>query len=172
MIWHLIAALFVAFGCAGIALYARFITRKRLPKWIVPAAAGLGILGYQIFHEYSWFERMQAKLEARVPGAVQVVELRHDSMFWRPWTYAYPFVSGFVVLDEASLQLAQKDGETIARFVLYDFEQAYVDHVSSTGYLLNCAQKVLVPLAENLQPQVGKQVKITSRQQLYQAVCN
>lgn len=172
MIWHLIAAFVVAFGCAGIALYARFITRNLLPKWIVPAAAGLGILGYQVYHEYAWFDRMQAKLQERVAGQTLVVEVRHDSMFWRPWTYALPFATGFVVLEQDTVQQAQKDGETIVRFVLYDFEQAYVDHVSATGYLLNCARKIMLPLDENAKPQPNKQQQLESDSKLYTALCN
>lgn len=172
MIWTLLSAAGAAFLAAGIAQYARLLTAKKLPKWIVPAAAGLGILGYQVYMEYSWFERMQAQLHERVPGAIELVDVRHDSMFWRPWTYVYPFASGFVVLDLGSLKVAQNDGETIARFMLYDFEQAYVDYVSSTGYLLNCAQKILVPLDENTKPLVAKQDKIDSTQRLYMAVCN
>ena len=56
MLWTLLAIAVTGLGAAGIALLLRKLTRNKLPKWIVPLFGGLGMLGYQIFYEYSWFE--------------------------------------------------------------------------------------------------------------------
>ena len=53
MLWTLLAIVVAGLGAAGIALLLRKLTRNKLPKWIVPLFGGLGMLGYQIFYEYS-----------------------------------------------------------------------------------------------------------------------
>ncbi len=62
MIWHLIAAIFAGLGAAGLGLLLRTLSGKRLPRWIVPVCAGLGMLGYQIQHEYGWFDHKRQQL--------------------------------------------------------------------------------------------------------------
>lgn len=168
MIWTLLTAAGVAFLAAGIAQYARLLTARRLPKWIVPAAAGLGILGYQIYMEYSWFERTQQML----PEGSVVTEVRETPAFWRPWTFAVPLKMGFSVVEPSKVQLASLDGERIARFRLYSFEQAFVDHVEQTGYLLNCSRAILVPLDESGASQRDQALQLDRQSRLYEVVCN
>lgn len=167
MIWQLLTAAGVAFLAAGIAQYARLLTAKKLPRWIVPAAAGLGILGYQIYMEYSWSERMQQQLPA---GSV-ITETRATPAFWRPWTFVVPMTMGFSVVDTNQLQALDNAGERIVRFRLYNFEQAFIDHVEQTGYLLNCESGVLVPLNEAGTPQPSQARELEARSQLYGVVC-
>ncbi|NLD13469.1 MAG: hypothetical protein GX665_00050 [Gammaproteobacteria bacterium] len=168
MIWTLLTAAGAAFLAAGIAQYARLLTAKKLPKWIVPAAAGLGILGYQIYMEYSWFERTQKLL----PEGSVVTEVRETPAFWRPWTFAVPLKMGFSVIEPDKVQLAFQDGNRIARFRLYNFEQAFVDHVNQTAYLLNCSTAQLVPVSEEGTPQAAKALQLPRESTLYTLVCN
>ena len=55
MIWHLVATFSAGLGAAGIAFLLRSLSKQKLPKWIIPAFAGIGMLGYQIYFEYNWF---------------------------------------------------------------------------------------------------------------------
>ena len=66
MLLDLIATLAAAFGCAGLALAARLISRGRLPRWIVPMSAGLGMLLFSVWNEYTWFDRVTAQLPETV----------------------------------------------------------------------------------------------------------
>lgn len=168
MLIKLFIAAGAAFFAAGIAQYARILTRKKLPRWIVPAAAGLGILAYQVYMEYSWFERTQAQLP---PGSV-VTEVRQQPAFWRPWTFVVPLKMGFSVVEPDKVQLAFRDGDRIARFRLYSIEQAFVDHVEQTGYLLDCTRSILVPLDADDQPQPDKALQLERQSRLYTVVCN
>ena len=167
MLIKLFIAAGAAFFAAGIAQYARILTRKALPRWIVPAAAGLGILACQVYFEYSWFERTRAQL----PEGAVVTEVREQPAFWRPWTFVFPMKMGFSVVDASQIQLAETGGERIVRFRLYSFEQAFVDHVDQKGYLLNCSRGVLVPLDESgaSQPEQARQLERQGR--LYEVAC-
>lgn len=167
MIWQLLTAAGVAFLAAGIAQYARLLTAKKLPRWIVPAAAGLGILGYQIYMEYSWFERMQQQL----PAGSLITEIRETPAFWRPWTFVMPMTMGFSVVDSNQLQALDSAGERVVRFRLYNFEQAFIDHVEQKGYLLNCNTGTLVPLDEAGVPQLGEALQLDRQSRLFGVIC-
>lgn len=168
MLIKLFIAAGAAFFAAGIAQYARILTRKALPRWMVPVAAGLGILACQVYFEYSWFERTRAQLPA---GAV-VTEVREQPAFWRPWTFVLPLKMGFSVVDEGKIQLAEAQGERIARFRLYSFEQAFIDHVEQKGYLLNCSRSILVPLDESGAALPKQALQLERQSRLYEVVCN
>lgn len=100
MIFEFIAAVVAAIAVAGIAMIFRWLSRGRLPKWIVPAAAGLGMLSYTIWSEYSWFSRATAAM----PAGVEVAWLNKDNAFWRPWSYYHPVIDRFTAVDTRSAQ--------------------------------------------------------------------
>jgi hypothetical protein len=54
MIWELLATIFAGLGAAGLVMAFRAIFKK-LPKWLIPAGAGLGMLFFQVYNEYSWY---------------------------------------------------------------------------------------------------------------------
>lgn len=161
MIWHLLGALFAALGAAGVAQILRVATRRKLPKWIIPIAAGIGLLGYQIQYEYSWFEHKQALL----PAGSEVVESTGTTFFWRPWTYAWPMVTSFAVVDRANARYVEQDGQRIAQFILYRFHKEYVDQVKPYNQLLNCDTAELASEGQN-------SVRPIEREgELYRVVC-
>ncbi len=95
MLLELIAAVSAAFAMAGIALLARKLSRQRLPAWIVLAAAGLGMIGYAIWSEYSWYPRSLASL----PVGVQVLRDEPGPAGLRPWTLLVPVTLRFLAMD-------------------------------------------------------------------------
>ena len=46
MLWTILAIVVAGMGAAGIAMLLRKLTGNRLPKWIIPACGGLGMLAY------------------------------------------------------------------------------------------------------------------------------
>ncbi|KXS39819.1 hypothetical protein [Modicisalibacter tunisiensis] len=168
MLWQLIAAIFAGLGAAGIGLILRQLSGKRLPRWIVPALGGLGMLAYQIHYEYTWFDNKQARL----PASAQVVSKQKERMFWRPWTYIAPLTTGFDVIDRDNLVTRHADGERLVEFILYHFERQPADQVSHHGYLLNCDARDLVPLADKTQqPQTQSMRHLETSAPLYRALC-
>lgn len=95
MVLEILAAVIAAFAMAGVALALRKLSRQRLPSWIVPTAAGLGMIGYAIWSEYSWYPRSLAEL----PPGVQVLRDEAGPSGLRPWTLAFPVTLSFVALD-------------------------------------------------------------------------
>lgn len=94
------AAVAAAFAAAGAAMILNVLTGRRLPRWAVPAAAGAGMLGYAIWAEYSWYERVAAGL----PPEVVVATTEQSSAFWRPWSYVWPITTRFVAIDRRATQ--------------------------------------------------------------------
>jgi hypothetical protein len=100
MLFELIAAVVAAIMVAGIAMTLRWLSRGLLPKWIIPAAAGLGMLSYAIWSEYSWFMRSTATL----PAGVEIAWKNEVRSPWRPWTYYKPVVTRFTAVSTGSVQ--------------------------------------------------------------------
>ncbi len=95
MMLEVIAAFVAAVAAAGVAMALRAATRGWLPRWIVPAAAGAGMIGFTVWSEYGWEGRARAGLP---PGFV-VVEAPRTASVLRPWTYAAPLVERMLVID-------------------------------------------------------------------------
>lgn len=117
MLWELIATITAGFGAAGIALILRTVFKK-LPKWTIPAAAGLGMLGFQVFSEYTWFEHTRSRL----PSETKVVAEIPETAFYKPWSYVKPQVLKFVAVDTANVETVDQE-RNIRRANLYFFER-------------------------------------------------
>ncbi len=168
MIWHLIAAIAAAMAGAGVALLLRSLTRNRLPKWIIPVFAGLGMLSYTIYFEYTWFDTKQARL----PEGSVVVSAEKGAMLWRPWTMKYPMPLVYTVLDGANARIEDTDKGRIARFALYRFEKQHlVSTVKSGTYQLLCNEKALFRLNEAGEAKFETLTELETDAPLYKAIC-
>lgn len=169
MIWQLIAAVFAGLGAAGIGLILRLLSGKRLPRWIVPAFAGLGMLAYQINYEYAWYGHKKHQL----PESAQVVSTQKEQVFWRPWTYLFPMTTAFRIVDQDNLVTSQANGERLVEFIVYRFERQYRDRVTHQAYLMNCATREKLPLiGENRQPRLSELHRVDTTDPLFQAICS
>lgn len=95
MTLDVVAAFCAGAALAGIVMLLRKLSGNRLPRWAVPAAAGLGMLLFTIWNEYSWYSRVTARL----PEAVVILSSPAESMAFRPWTYLVPISFRFMALD-------------------------------------------------------------------------
>ena len=167
MLWTILAIVIAGLGAGGIAMLLRKLSRNLLPKWIIPVFAGLGMLSYQIYYEYSWFDHQVQ----RQPQESVLVASEAGQVFWRPWSYHWPMTTAFTVLDSKSLQHQDADGHVLAAFNLYRFEKQHVDRVSHQPHLLNCTTAELLPLDAQKQP-LFKQIKrIAKDEVLYRHAC-
>ena len=167
MIWHLIAAIFAGLAAAGIALLFRKLSGQRLPKWIIPVFVGLGMLGYQIYYEYSWYDHLQA----RQPEGTVVISSEREEVFWRPWTYYYPMTVAFTVVDTNNLIEHEGEDATLVEFILYRFEKKHIDLVTHRAHLLNCDTAEVLPMTETRQADITQLRTLDTSDTLYKAVC-
>ena len=168
MFWHLIAAVVAGVAGAGVGLALRSLTRKRLPKWIIPAFAGLGMLAYTIHYEYTWFE----STEARLPEGSVVVSSERGEMLWRPWTMKFPMPLGYTVLDGANAQIEETSQGRVARFVLYRFKKEHLmSTVTSAPHQLLCSERTMFRLNDAGQAKFDSMMKLDVDAPLYQALC-
>lgn len=168
MFWHLIAAIVAGVAGAGIALALRALTRKRLPKWIIPVFAGLGMLGYTVHYEYTWFETTRERL----PEGSVVVASEEGDMLWRPWTLKYPMPLVYTVLDAANAQIQDSPQGRVGRFVLYRFEKKHLlASVTSGKYQLLCSERAMFRLNDEGQAKLDTLTELDADAPLYRAIC-
>jgi hypothetical protein len=100
MLFELIAAIAAGFAGGGIALLITKVSGGRLPRWIIPLAAGAAMIGMAIFNEYDWYPRTVASMG----DGLEVASTVQDRAPFRPWTYLVPFVTRFLAVDTGTMQ--------------------------------------------------------------------
>jgi hypothetical protein len=134
MFLELIAVIVAGFAGAGAMMLVARLTRGRLPRWLVPVAAGLAMLAAAISSEYSWYDRTRAAL----PEGLVVAQSVPSRAPWRPWTYLAPMTDRFVAVDTAALR---ENTQTEALYLadLYFFGRWRP--VQSVEVMIDCAGK-------------------------------
>lgn len=95
MLWEFVATITAGAGAAGIALFLRWLSNKKAPKWLIPLFAGLGMLGFQIQSEYNWYQHQLSLL----PDGIEVVREVQQQSWYRPWSYLWPQTLRFMAVD-------------------------------------------------------------------------
>jgi hypothetical protein len=104
MFVELIATIFAGIACAGLAMLLNILTGRRLPKWITPVAAGLGMLGTTISNEYTWFGRTADSL----PEGLEIAMTVDEQSWFRPWTQVWPYTKRFVAVDTGTARANER----------------------------------------------------------------
>ena len=92
MIWVLLTAFVAGFAGAGIGLGLRKISGDRLPKGVIPVAAGIAMLVATVGTEYGWYPNV---VRTMAPDLV-IVSQREQQAWYQPWTFVRPWVRGFI----------------------------------------------------------------------------
>lgn len=116
MLWEWIAMISAGLGAAGLVLLARLLF-KRLPKWLTPAAAGLGMIVFQVYTEYTWFKHTRSLL----PDTAVVVAEQGESAWYKPWTFIVPQTLQFAAIDTA--KTLRLPNSAVVQTNLYFFER-------------------------------------------------
>ncbi len=141
MFLELIGTIFAGFAFAGVVMFLNKLTGGRLPRWAAPVAAGFGMIGMTIASEYSWYGRTQDTL----PEGMAIVQEVESRAFYRPWTYAVPFVDRFAAIDTASVRTNDKVPEQ--RLVDLYFFGRWAPN-SKLPVAVNCADSSRANLAD------------------------
>ena len=144
MFLELIGTIFAGFAFAGVVMALNKLTGGRLARWATPVAAGAGMITMTIWSEYSWFDRTRSQLPERLT-IVQEVESR---AFYRPWTYAVPFVVRFAAIDAGSVRT--NDSVLDERLVDLFFFGRWAP-VSKMPVAVNCAENARANLVDGVE---------------------
>jgi hypothetical protein len=169
MALELIAAL-IAAATLGLMAWALRRLVPGLPKWLVPVAAGLGLIGFTIWSEYNWFSRVSAEL----PAGFAVAGAEATTSPLRPWTFLFPLITRFQAIDTG--QIAQHPARAdlvmapVFAFVRWQNPQ-------SALVVFDCAGNRRVPVVEGMQIDASGQlsgadwVVLDGKDELQQAAC-
>ncbi|MCB1334978.1 MAG: hypothetical protein KDK26_15350 [Roseivivax sp.] len=105
MLLQLVAVIVAGVGGAGLMMGLNRLTGRRLPRWLVPLAAGAAMLATAVASEYGWYTATRDGL----PQGFVVVQTVETRAPYRPWTYAVPLVTRFIALDPTAIKPAQDD---------------------------------------------------------------
>ena len=131
MFFELIAVFVAGFAGAGAFMLLNRILGGRLPRWLVPVAAGAAMIATTISSEYGWYGRTAEAL----PEGFTVASVHKARAFYRPWTYAAPMVDRFIAVDHGARRAnAETEGLYIAD--LYFF--ARWQPVQSVEMMVDC----------------------------------
>ena len=100
MFLELIATFVAGIAAAGVMLLLNMGMGGRLPRWLIPVAAGAAMIVATISNEYSWYGRTTSNL----PPEIVVAQRVESKAIYRPWTYLHPFVTRFMAVDTASIR--------------------------------------------------------------------
>ena len=100
MFLELIAAVFAGIACAGIVMILNIATGRRLPRWLIPIAAGAGMIGLTVSNEYTWFDRTAANL----PDGLEIATTVEEQGWLRPWTQIWPYTKRFAAVDTGTMR--------------------------------------------------------------------
>jgi Zn-dependent protease with chaperone function len=167
---NLLATFAVAFCAAGFVFLAYRVRRRTPPKFMIPLAAGVAMLAYSIWSEYTWASRTIAAL----PKSVVVIEEFPYQAIWQPWTFLVPRVNRLIAIDRAQLQ----HNEHLPGYILCDLLLvARFEPARSVAEMVDCTQArrtLVVPsqgFADDGLPKDADWQPLARDSRYFQAVC-
>lgn len=166
MLLELMASLAAAVGAAGIMLLVVRLSGRRLPRWLVPAAVGLAMLGYTLWSEYTWGNRIAARLPE---GVVEVVRV-DERIWWKPWTLAVPQTTRMMAANIAGAA-TREDAPGVRIVTLYFFARWM--STRSVPVLIDCAAGAQADASEAAlaDPRAATWLPLGADDPLIRAVC-
>ena len=156
--------------CTGAFGYLlRKLSKNRLPKWIIPIAAGGGMFAYLAYYDYAWFDFKRSQLPE---GSVVIQEYREPD-FFRPWSYLAPSVNQFDVVD-GQYRRHQQEGDTIVEYIVYRFIKDPSERMLQIHQVLNCTsrERVALPDPAHRAQQPGQAVEmVLASDRMLQTAC-
>lgn len=166
MAWHLFAVLIMAVCMGGMAFGLIKLSRNRLPKWLIPAFAATGMLGYLAYYDYDWYGFKRSQL----PEGSTVIRENREASFFRPWSYLYPSVSSFTMLD-GKYSVNEQDGQRLVEYFEYTFRKDPIEGLDTQAFVLNCRTLERVPFDRQKGQVSGAVQELTTQDHIYQQAC-
>jgi hypothetical protein len=125
-------------GAISVAVFAAciaFIVQRwtgLFPRWIIPASAGAGMLGFTLWNDYTWFGRVVYDL----PPEVVVADTFTNRNALQPWSFIVAPVNRFRAIDLRTVEplATAPDIRRAAVFIAARYSPTFV-----TPQLFDCA---------------------------------
>jgi hypothetical protein len=144
MLYELVATVAAGFAGGGVAMLLRWLSRGRLPRWLVPTAAGAAMIAFVIWSDYTWHGRSVAGL----PDSFEVVFENRERPAWRPWTLAVPVTTRFAAVDHVTERRNDRQPDQVMADV-YLFAR-FLPAVRRT-VLVDCARRLRADVADGME---------------------
>lgn len=154
--WQLLGVIISGLCMGGLAFAVRKFSKDRTPTWLTPAAAGLGMLGFLAYYDYTWYDFKRGQLVEQLAmknlpaETYTVIAEDRKKDFFRPWSYLITPITSFSFIDDKALRFEQQ-GNQLVQYIQYKFLKEYVDKLETQTYLLNCSRAEQVKLDEQAQ---------------------
>lgn len=99
MVFNLIAVVVLGVACVAVVMMAFRVFGRKPPRWLLPITAGVAMMSYTLYNDYSWFSRTAGAL----PETVVLAGAYEQSHPLQPWTYLFAPVDRFAAVDRARL---------------------------------------------------------------------
>lgn len=166
MIWNLLGVFIIGLCAGAFGYMLRKLSKGRLPKWLVPAFAGMGMFGYLAYYDYAWYDFKHSQM----PQDSMVIQTYREADFFRPWSYLAPSISKFDVFD-GQFTVQQQGREKIAQYRVYRFQKDPLEKMTMLVHVLNCSTLERVAFEQD-QPQSSRTVEtISSDDMAYKKIC-
>lgn len=132
MVFILIGAVLIAICAAALAALPFRLRGRKVPRGVPPIAAGIALVVFVLWNDYSWYSRTVGAL----PDRVTVVESLTYTSPMQPWTYLWPRTNRFSAVDRASI----RRNDSLPDFVMTDvlFVQRYQPTLQASQ-IFDCA---------------------------------
>lgn len=133
--FQLIATFMIGVLAASVSYILYTLSRRRIPRAIIPFAAAIAMIAYNVWHEMTWYKRTAAALPE---GIVLVAKGPPVESPMSPWTYVYPRTDSFLALDTRTVQpLPKSDSRYL--FQVLDVGRFYA--ARRTSRIVDCAAR-------------------------------
>lgn len=143
LFYEILGAVALGLGAAGFAMALRGLSRGRLPRWIITVAAGIGMLGYSVYLDYTWGARQLSEL----PAGLTVVREIETARWWKPWTLVRPQLTRIAAVDAAGV-LRNPKAPDLALTQLYTFDRH--SPIGRAPVLIDCVNGMMAEAGDGL----------------------
>ncbi len=98
--FNIISIISIGLGIAGCIMAVFKVFGHKSPRYLIPLSAGLAMVIFTIWNEYSWYGR---SVETLPDDVIVVKELPASSMLY-PWTLVFPSVEKYILMDTLKIQ--------------------------------------------------------------------
>lgn len=133
--FQLIATFMVGVLAASLSFIIYTLSRQRVPKAVIPFAAAIAMIAYNVWHEMTWYKRTAAELPQSI---VLVAKGPPVQSPMSPWTYMFPRTDNFVALDKRTVQPLPKSGD---RYLLQVLDVGRFYPAKRKSWVIDCATR-------------------------------